>query len=317
MMDKDGMSDHQFARGRGRRKGTSMNELLQRYIDHLRDDRRLSDNTLASYQRDLSSFMAYLDGQSLQLADATRHHLAKYVLNLKEQGKKPATTTRHIVSIRAFFHYLAERSILIHNPAMFMESPKLEARERSVLSESAADKLLQAPSVETDAGKRDKAMLELLYATGIRVTELVTLNVEHVHLQLGYVACTGTGMKERLVPFGRPARAALELYLAEGRNGLLTDRESDNALFLNHLGTRLTRQGFWKTLKKYAKAAGLEDITPHTLRHSVAVHMLGNGADARAVQELMGHADLATTLKYANLPKMRLREAYSSSHPRA
>ncbi|MNZ51315.1 Tyrosine recombinase XerD [compost metagenome] len=161
-------------------------------------------------------------------------------------------------------------------------------------------------------------MLELLYATGIRVTELVSLNVEHVNLQLGYVQCTGSAMKERIVPFGRLAGAALVEYLQSGREELLTSRDSETALFLNHLGTRMTRQGFWKTIKKYAREAGItESITPHTLRHSVASHMLDNGADIRTVQELLGHADLSSTLKYSQLPKARIREAYSSSHPRA
>ncbi len=294
-----------------------MNEHLQRYIEHLREDRRLSENTLSSYRRDLSRFIAYLEERQLQLADATRHHIATYVLELKNEGKKAATTTRHIVSLRSFYYYLSERSVLAHNPAMFIESPKPEKREPSVMSEEAAERLLEEPCADTSAGKRDKAMLELLYATGIRVTELIMLNMEDVHTELGYIACRGNGLRERLVPFGRQAKSALEQYLGEGRTGLLTDREADNALFLNHLGTRMTRQGFWKTLKKYGERAGLGEITPHTLRHSVAAHMLGNGADPRAVQELMGHAELATTLKYTKLPKARLRDAYSLSHPRA
>ncbi|MCA0754484.1 tyrosine recombinase XerD [Paenibacillus sp. N4] len=296
-----------------------MKEHLENCLHYLREEKRLSANTLLSYQRDLDRFLAFT--QELHLghpSEITRHHLARYMLCLKEEGKKAATVARHVVSIRAFFHYLALTAVLVHNPSAFMEAPKPEKSSPSIVSVPVTNLLLDAPSTGKPNGKRDKAMLELLYATGIRVSELVSLDVGHVHMQLGYIQCIGSGQKERLVPFGRLAKDALESYLLEGRPELSAGKEPDAALFLNHLGTRMTRQGFWKMIKKYAKEAGIDEaVTPHTLRHSVAVHMLEGGADPRTVQELLGHAELATTLKYVQLPKARIRDAYSSSHPRA
>ncbi|RCW51179.1 site-specific tyrosine recombinase XerD [Paenibacillus prosopidis] len=292
---------------------------LNQYFHYLQVERRLSANTLASYERDLVQFISYLEAQGLSgLAAVQRHHISRYLLHLKEQGRKAATLSRHIVSLRAFFHYLSIEGIIIQNPSIYMESPKQEKKLPSILSVAATSKLLETPSGSSPTGKRDKAMLELLYATGIRVSELVSLNMENINLQLGFVQCIGAGLKERIVPFGRLAAEAVADYLQSGRDELLTQRESESALFLNHLGTRLTRQGFWKTIKKYAKEAGIqEDITPHTLRHSVAAHLLDNGAGIRAVQELLGHADIATTLKYTQASKMRMKDAYSKAHPRA
>jgi integrase/recombinase XerD len=199
-----------------------------------------------------------------------------------------------------------------------MEAPKQEKKPPSILSVAVTNTLLETPNSSSASGKRDKAMLELIYATGIRVSELVSLNVEHVNMQLEFIQCIGTGQKERLVPFGKLASDAILDYLQSGRDELLTERSSESALFLNHLGTRLTRQGFWKTIKKYAKEAGIEEeITPHTLRHSVAAHLLDNGADIRSVQELLGHADISSTLKYTQVSKMRMKEVYSRAHPRA
>nr|WP_028610469.1 site-specific tyrosine recombinase XerD [Paenibacillus harenae] len=292
---------------------------LKQYLYYLQTERRLSANSLSSYERDLLRFIAYAEQKGFtEPADVQRHHLSAYLLLLKEDGRKAATLSRHIVSLRAFFHYLALNGILIQNPALFMEAPKQEKKPPNVLTVAETSLLLETPSSVSAAGKRDKAMLELIYAAGIRVSELVALNMENINLQLGFIHCIGTGLKERIVPFGSLAQLALTDYIQNGRDALLTSRESESAVFLNHLGTRLTRQGFWKTIKKYAKEAGIvADITPHTLRHSVASHLLENGADVRAVQELLGHADISTTLKYTQLPKTRMREVYSSAHPRA
>jgi integrase/recombinase XerD len=292
---------------------------LNQYFHYLQVDRRLSANTLTSYERDLNQFISFLE--ELGLSDLTavqKHHVSRYLLYLKERGRKAATLSRHIVSVRAFFHYLAIEGIINHNPSIYMEAPKQEKKPLSILSVTATSTLLETPSSNSAAGKRDKAMMELLYATGIRVSELVSLNTENINLQLGFIRCMSAGMKERIVPFGRVCAEAVADYLQSGRDELLTQRESESALFLNHLGTRLTRQGFWKTIKKYAREAGIqEDITPHTLRHSVAAHLLENGADIRAVQELLGHADIATTLKYTKSSKMRMKDVYSKAHPRA
>lgn len=292
---------------------------IKQYLKAVQEERHLSGNTLSSYERDLLSFAAFAEEQGVQeIESVQRQLLARYMQTLKEQGKKPATLSRHIVSLRSFFHYLTIEGIITYNPSLYLSAPKQEKKLPNVLSMEATNALLESPDTRTAAGLRDKAMLELLYATGIRVSELVALNVEHVHMSLRYIQCAGTGLNERIVPFGKMAEEALALYLQDGRDELLTGRDSGEALFLNHLGTRMTRQGFWKIVKKYAKEAGVEaDITPHTLRHSVAAHLLENGADIRSVQELLGHADLSTTLKYTQLPKLRLKDAYTSAHPRA
>jgi integrase/recombinase XerD len=296
-----------------------MKAYLDRYIQYLRIDRGLSDNTLSSYERDLNQFISYLEKESItDLNLVQRHHISRYIHHLKEQGRKAATLSRHIVSLRAFFHYLVTECIISSNPSIYMEAPKQEKKPPNILSMSVTNTLLEAPKSTSASGKRDKAMLELIYATGIRVSELTSLNIDDINLQLSFVQCMGTGQKERIVPFGSMAAEALNDYLKSGRDDLLTTRESESALFLNHLGTRLTRQGFWKTIKKYAKEAGIaEEITPHMLRHSVAAHLLENGADIRAVQELLGHADVSTTLKYTQVSKTRIKETYNRAHPRA
>ncbi|NIK77519.1 integrase/recombinase XerD [Paenibacillus castaneae] len=296
-----------------------MKAQLNRYIQYLKIEKRLSPNTLSSYERDLNQFISFVEEQGLtELVEVQRIHISKYMHQLKEQGRKSATISRHIVSVRAFFHYLIVEGIILQNPALFMEAPKQEKKSPSILSVALTNSLLEAPNSTSPAGKRDKAMLELIYATGIRVTELVSLNLEHIHVQLGFVQCMGTGFKERIIPIGRQAAEVMTDYLQSGRDELLSHRDAGSALFLNHLGTRLTRQGFWKTIKKYAKEAGIEqEITPHTLRHSVAAHLLENGADIHAVQEMLGHSDISTTLKYTQVSKTRLKDTYSRAHPRA
>ncbi|MUT65551.1 site-specific tyrosine recombinase XerD [Paenibacillus sp. NEAU-GSW1] len=297
-----------------------MEAQIQAFIRHLTIEKSLSRSTLESYSRDLTGLQDYLRQQAVcTAADVQRHHLSHYLLQLKETGRKASTLMRHIVSIRAFFHYLALEGVIMQNPAIHIEAPKQEKKAPSVLSVETASLLIDAPQPDSAYGMRDKAMLELLYATGIRVSELISLNVDSVNMQLGFIRCVGGGLKERIIPFGRMAKAALEQYMEAGRHELLLKSGSDReALFLNLLGTRMTRQGFWKMIKKYAKAAGIDgDITPHTLRHSFAAHLLDNGADLRAVQELLGHADISTTQMYTRLTKVRMKEAYTNAHPRA
>ncbi|OBR63004.1 site-specific tyrosine recombinase XerD [Paenibacillus oryzae] len=296
-----------------------MKSYLKQYMMHLQMHRKLSANSLSSYERDLNRFAAYLEHSGVgAVKDVQKHHLGRYVAMLKEEGRKSATITRHIVSVRAFFHYLFDEGVIEQDPSLRMESPKPEKKPPLVLTMDVTNALLDAPVCDSPSGKRDKAMLELLYATGIRVSELVALNMENLKLSLGFIQCGGGGFRERIVPFGSHASEALNQYLANGRAYFLEGRADSDALFLNHLGTRMTRQGFWKTLKKYARAAGAgEEITPHALRHSVAAHLLENGADIRSVQELMGHADISSTLKYTQQSRVRLKEAYTSAHPRA
>lgn len=296
-----------------------MKAQVESFIQYLMNERALSSSTLESYGRDLQGLLDYLEQQSIaNVADVGRHHLLHYLLRLKESGRKASTVSRHIASIRAFFHYMAVNGYIQLNPAIYIESPKQEKKEPSVLSMENAGQLLETPQPVTAAGKRDKAMLELLYATGIRVSELISLDVGSVNSQLNIIRCVGSGMKERIIPYGRMAATALDDYLQNGRAELLRHSEDEPALFLNQLGTRMTRQGFWKMVKKYAKEAGIsEEITPHTLRHSFAAHLLENGADLRAVQELLGHADISTTQRYTKVSKAKMKDVYSNAHPRA
>lgn len=296
-----------------------MHEQFYEYLNVLKHERKLSVNSYQSYERDLLKFIGYLEDQAVtRWSGVHKHHLLKYVNTLKEAELKPSTIARHIVSIRALFHYLMLQDHISYDPTIYLESPKQKKQPPRTITQETTENLLNAPDTSSASGLRDKAMLELLYATGIRVSELVALNIEQVHLSLGFLQCISPSGKERIVPFGSYAKQAVEAYLSKGREQLATERTTPEVLFLNHLGTRMTRQGFWKLLKKYGSEAGIEEeLTPHTLRHSVAAHLLQNGADVHAVQELLGHVDILTTMKYANLPRKAMKEAYKNAHPRA
>lgn len=296
-----------------------MYEQFHQYLKVLKYERKLSPNSYQSYERDLKKFIAYLEDQGVtEWNRVHKHHVMKYVSSLKEANLKSSTVARHIVSIRALFHFLLLEDHISFDPSIYIEAPKQTKQQPKTITQETATALLDAPNVTTASGLRDKAMLELLYATGIRVSELVSLNVEHVHLSLGFIQCMSPSGKERFVPFGSYALDALQSYMRDGREQLVTERTSAEMLFLNHLGTRMTRQGFWKLIKKYGQLAGIEEeITPHTLRHSVAAHLLQNGADVYAVQELLGHVDIVSTMKYATLAKSGVKDAYRNAHPRA
>ncbi len=288
------------------------------FIEHLAVERGLSKNTLESYQRDLFTFERYLnETYQEQLLGTTRTHLVHYLSWLQKSGRANSTISRNLASLRSFFHYLLQMEILAADPTLHVDTPKIEKRLPKVLSINEVERLLAVPDTGTAAGRRDKAMLELLYATGIRVTELVSIHVPDVNLSAGFLKCMGKGSKERIIPIGEVAQESLREYLEGGRTQLLKDRPTD-ALFLNHLGKGMSRQGFWKILKKHARAAGIvKDITPHTLRHSFATHLLERGADLRAVQEMLGHADISTTQIYTHVTRSRLKEVYVTAHPRA
>ncbi|MBW7458225.1 site-specific tyrosine recombinase XerD [Paenibacillus sepulcri] len=292
---------------------------LQTFIRFLEAQRRLSSNTLTSYERDLVCFLDFSAQQGLtQIADIQMHHISRYLLQLRQQGRATATVSRHTVSIRSFFHYLTSQRMINHDPSLNMETPKQEKRIPKVLTVEEVECLLAAPDTSTLAGVRDKAMLELLYATGIRVSELISLDVDHINLSLGFIRCVGAGAKERIIPLGGIACEALSAYLVSIRHTLLKEGSAENALYLNQLGTRMTRQGFWKMIKKYTIEAGIKsEITPHTLRHSFAAHLLENGADLRSVQEMLGHADISTTQVYMQVTKARIKDVYNQAHPRA
>lgn len=296
--------------------------MLDHYIDgfikYLAVERGLADNTMESYYRDLQYWNKFLKEHKINsLAEIDENLIIIYLLRLKKEGKAVATVSRHLASIKTFYKFLLAEQLVDVNPTAKLETPKTGTKLPQIMDEKEVERLLRQPDLTTPAGLRDKAMLELLYATGLRVSELVSLDLDQINLEAGFLRCMGKGSKERMVPIGSVALTYLNLYLDRGR-GQLAKRAGLNALFLNHLGTRLTRQGFWKILKKYVKEAGITtNVTPHTFRHSFATHLLEHGADLRAVQEMLGHADISTTQIYTHLTQTKLKEVYNETHPRA
>ncbi|MBO9609252.1 MAG: site-specific tyrosine recombinase XerD [Paenibacillaceae bacterium] len=296
-----------------------MKQFLQTFIHFLSVERGLAMNTLHSYERDLTQYINFLEKNGVAtLQESSKTNIASYLQQLKKLGRSGSTVSRCMVSIRSFYQFMLRERFMDSDPSQNMETPKLDKRLPKVLSVPEVEALLEAPSTSTPQGMRDKAMLELLYATGIRVTELMTLDLGNVNLGMGFVRCIGKGSKERIIPVGRTAAGWLDTYIRGDRTKLLKPGKAEDALFINHLGTRLTRQGFWKIIKKYAKESHIrKEITPHTLRHSFATHLLENGADLRAVQEMLGHADIATTQIYTHVTKSRLKDVFNRTHPRA
>jgi integrase/recombinase XerD len=295
-----------------------MESLIQEFIDYLGHEKGLASNTLESYSRDLKQYYGFLSGDtSASLENASQSTIVAYLMYLRKQGKATATIARRLAALKAFYQFLVKENYVTSDPTDDLSSPKLERKLPRVLTVDEVERLLNQPDLSTPSGKRDKAMLELLYATGIRVSELVNLNILDVDLKEGFVRCMGKGSKERVVPMGDIAVSALRAYLEGARSKLVADAK-ERAVFVNHHGKRLTRQGFWKIVKKYATQAQIrKEITPHTLRHSFATHLLENGADIRAVQEMLGHADISTTQIYTHVTKDRLKDVYAKSHPRA
>ncbi|MCT2345258.1 site-specific tyrosine recombinase XerD [Niallia taxi] len=296
-----------------------MEQQLKDFMHYLLVEKGLAKNTLVSYERDLKSYCKYIrDIEQIGLTDIQRAHIVRFLGFLKDNGKSSKTIARHIASIRAFHQFLFRDRVTEEDPTVHIETPQGERSLPKVLSMQEVEALLEFPKKLDHFGKRDKAMLELLYATGIRVSELIQLNMDDVHLMMGFVRCIGKGNKERIIPIGGAATKAITVYLEEGRADFSNKKEKSDALFLNHHGRRLSRQGFWKILKRLGKEADIKkEITPHTLRHSFATHLLENGADLRAVQEMLGHADISTTQIYTHVTKTRLKDVYSQYHPRA
>ena len=293
---------------------------LKRFTHFLSEEKGLAVNTVVSYERDLKSYIKYLKNveQIKAFNDVQRIYITQFLSYLKEQGKSSRTIARHIASIRALHQFLLREKVTEHDPTVHLETPNLERTLPKVLSLQEVEILLNSPDTSDHYGLRDKAMLELLYATGIRVSELITLELADVHLMMGFIRCIGKANKERIIPIGNTAIKAIEAYLEQGRPQFISNKNHDQSLFLNHHGKQLTRQGFWKILKKLALKSGInKDLTPHTLRHSFATHLLENGADIRSVQEMLGHADLSTTQVYTKVSKSRLKDVYSQFHPRA
>lgn len=304
--------------GKSEEKVIKMESYVNQFINYLDVERGLAQNTLESYGRDLHQFEHYLQiGKMGMLKDTNRSTIITYLSSLQSKGRAVSTISRNLAAIKSFYQYLVRERYLENDPAAKLESPKIEKKLPKVLTINEVEELLKQPSSLLPTGLRDKAMLELLYATGIRVSELISLNISDINLDMGYIKCYGKGAKERIVPLGSIAVKCVQDYLNKGRSKLIRTYE-EAALFVNHHGNRLTRQGFWKIIKKYAHEAAIDkEITPHTLRHSFATHLLENGADLRSVQKMLGHADISTTQIYTHVTNNHLKEVYDKTHPRA
>jgi integrase/recombinase XerD len=289
---------------------------LGRFLDALWSEAGLSDNTLNAYRSDLEQFASWLDQRHVALEHARREHVQDYLAHRVTQGARPRTGARVLSSLRRFYRYLLREQVIQDDPTALIDSPKLGRSLPKLLTEQQVEDLLRAPAGETPIARRDRAMLETLYATGLRVSELVGLTLAQVNLTQGVVRVVGKGNKERLVPLGEEAVRAIEDYLRNARPAL-TRAQPTEALFANGRGGPLTRQAFWYNLKRYARAAGIRSaLSPHTLRHAFATHLLNHGADLRVVQMLLGHADLSTTQIYTQVARARLKSLHAQHHPR-
>lgn len=287
------------------------------YIEYLKNVKKSSDNTLQAYVRDLNKFLDFSSKNRISdFASVSVEDISSYKEYLTELGLSPASVSRSLSALRSLFQYLISVGVVEHNPAREIPNDKIEKKGPQVLTAKEIESLLAQPNLSDIKGKRDKAMLELLYATGIKVSELVALNIDDVNFQLSFVRC-GSGDKERFVSLYPLALRALAVYVDSARK-LLVLHPDEQALFVNIQGERMTRQGFWKILKSYAASAKIKkDITPHTLRHSFAAHLLENGADIHDIQEILGHSDISSTMRYAQLIKSKLNNGYMKFHPRA
>ena len=294
-----------------------MEKQINEFISYLHNVKKTSQNTEMSYGRDLNKLNKFLVERGIcEVNTITRADLEAYVLYLEENQFAAATISRNIAAIKAFYHFMNKQGTVSEDISESLKAPKIEKKMPEILSMDEVIRLLEQPGGDSPKEIRDKAMLELLYATGIRVTELITLKMSDINLQMGYLVCR-EGSKERIIPFGKEAKNALIRYLDGVRESMVEDGQSD-ILFANCSGKPMSRQGFWKLVKYYAKKACIEeDITPHTLRHSFAAHLVENGADLRSVQKMLGHSDISTTQVYANLSHNRIRDVYAKAHPRS
>ena len=299
-----------------------MDTQLILFKDYLINIKLLSLNSVSAYLRDLPDFQHSLEEKGIHdLGNASRSDVAAWLLRLKKDGMSAATVNRKLASLCAFYKFMNDSGGISEDPTTGIRSPRIERKEIEYLTIEEIDRLLCAPS-DTDIGCRDLAILEMLYATGLRVTELMFVNIDDINLRMGFVSCNGDHGKARIIPLGRPSRAALEKYIYDVRPHLRrskgTEQEDEDALFLNYYGERITRQALWKILKSYSEKAGInKNITPQILRNSFAVHMIQNGADLKSIQELLGHEDPIATQAYLSVSKNRIKDVYDSAHPRA
>lgn len=290
-----------------------MGDYINSFIEYLKEVKHSSENTVASYRRDLSKLDSYLNSNKISLKDVNSTSLNTYILRLEKEGMSSATVSRNVASIRSFFTFLLNKGLIKSNPTETIKPPKVEKKAPETLSIEEVTLLLDQPVGDSNKEIRDKAMLELLYATGMRVTELISIKFQDVDMSMNFVQCIDNG-KARIIPFENAAKNALTKYILNVRPVMCGDSEY---LFTNCKGEQMTRQGFWKIIKLYATRAGIDkDITPHMIRHSFAMHMVNNGADLRALQEMLGHSDISTTQVYLKNKRSKLKEVYEMAHPR-
>ena len=293
-----------------------MEKQIKLFLEFLAKDKKLSQNTLQSYERDINQYNDYLNAENLNYIKMDRKNIEDYIDHLKELNKKTSTISRNIASIRSFYQFLLRNKKVKADPTDGIQAPKIEKKAPSILSSEEIELLLEQPKDVDLKGTRDKAMLEFAYATGMRVTEIISLNIDDVNLEEGYVICD-TGIKKRTIPLGKLSLKALKEYI-ENAIPILIKKEDEKSLFVNINGKRLTRQGFWKIVKFYKEQAHItKDITPHVLRHSFATHLLQNGADLKAIQTMLGHSDISSTQVYMQFQDDSLKNIYKKAHPRA
>ncbi|QTJ50883.1 site-specific tyrosine recombinase XerD [Dolosigranulum pigrum] len=295
-------------------------EALAEYIIYLKIERGLSANTVTSYKRDIEKYLTFLTEKKItQLDEVSRFEILDFLQTLRQSGAADNSIIRMVSSLRKFHQYLKRESIVSDDPMQLIDTPKKASTLPKAISPQAVEQLLEAPDTTTPLGVRDRTILELMYATGLRISELVNLKLSDMHLTMGFIQTMGKGEKERIIPLGEIASQWLNHYL-DGARVYLQDQSAETSeyVFLNSRGKGLSRQGVWKKVKQLALEAGIDqNVTPHTLRHSFATHLLENGADLRMVQELLGHADISTTQIYTHITKTRLKQVYSDYHPRA
>ena len=293
-----------------------MEKQIKQFLEFLQNEKRVSNNTLQSYSRDIHQYESYLSQNRINYVKVDNKVINEYLKYLQQNGKKTSTISRSLASIRSFYQYLMRVKKIKHDPTENIQSPKVEKRVPSVLTSEEVEKLLSQPKDVDLKGTRDKAMLEVAYATGMRVTEIISLNVDDVDLDSGFISCKSAN-RQRNIPLGSISIAALREYIRDARP-IMIKNDDETSLFVNVNGKRLTRQGFWKIVKYYKEQAHIEkDITPHILRHSFATHLLQNGAELKAIQTMLGHSDISSTQVYTQFQDAGLKDIYKRTHPRA
>lgn len=293
-----------------------MDKQIESFLEFIENDKKLSDNTLQSYRRDVLQYQKYVEANDINYTKVKSNDIKDYLQYLHDMNKKSSTISRNLASIRLFYQFLLRNNKVKADPTEGIQSPKIEKRVPSILTSQEVSLLLEQPKNIDLKGIRDKAMLEFAYATGMRVTEIISLNIDDVNLEEGYVTCK-TGSKQRNIPLGKISLKALEEYIEDSRP-ILIKAETEKALFVNINGKRLTRQGFWKIVKFYKEQAHItKEITPHVLRHSFATHLLQNGAELKAIQTMLGHSDISSTQVYMQFQDESIKNIYKKAHPRA